>query len=173
MAAKKFNNDDPSTSKMPENISQASEKKYLRPLLILFLVFLAIVVIVFLTHRRDTINWVEDYDVGVNLAKQQNKPILLAFHKRNISFCQVMEQYVYNSPEAIKYVETNFIPIVIDVDKQPEIAKQYNVDYYPTYYVEYPDSDKLSEPLVGCHPRPFLFIERIDYLLNKIKQSNK
>lgn len=173
MAEKKFNNDDPSTPKMPENISQPSEKKHLRPLLILFLVFFAIVVIVFLSHHRDTINWVEDYDAGVNMAKQQNKPILLAFHKQNISFCQVMEQYVYNNSEAIKYVEANFIPILIDVDKQPEIARQYDLSYYPTYYVKYPNSDKLSDPLVGCHPRPSLFIERIDHLLNKIKQSNK
>ena len=84
-----------------------------------------------------------------------------------------MEQYVYNNPQAIKYVEANFIPILIDVDKQPEIARQYNINSYPTYYIKYPDSDELFDPLVGCFPRSSLFIERIDHLLNKIKQSNK
>jgi len=173
MAEKEFNNHDAHAQQVPENISPSSEKKQPRALWLLFLVFVVFIAIVFVTQHRDTIDWVEDYEAGVNLAKQQNKPVLLAFHKRNISFCRVMEQYVYNNSEAIKYVEANFVPILIDVDKQPEIAKQYNINYYPTYYVKYPHSDELSDPLAGCYPNPPLFIERINHLLNKIKQSNK
>ena len=172
MEKKRFNQNAP-IQQEPKKITSPTEKKHHRALWTLFLVFFAIVAIVFLTKHRDTIDWIEDYETGIKLAKQQNKPVLLAFYNQNISFCWAMDQYVYNNPDVIKYAETKFIPILIDIDKQPEIVKQYNIDYYPTHYVGYPDSNELSEPLVGCVPNPRLFIERIDHLLNTIKRSNK
>ncbi len=150
-------------------------KKHHRALWVIFLVFFVFVAITFLTRDTDTIDWVENYQAGIKLAEQQNKPVLLAFYNKNISYCWAMDQYVYNNPEVIKYAEADFIPILIDVDKQPEIVKQYNIGYYPTHYVGYPDGNelKLSEPIIGCVPNPRLFIERVAHLLNTIKQSNK
>jgi hypothetical protein len=162
-----------SAKQVPENIPPPAERKRSRALWILLLVFLVFVATVFLTQHEETINWVEDYDTGIKLAKQKNKPILLAFYNKDIPFCWAMERHVYNNPNVIEYVETNFIPILIDVDIQPVIVKQYNISSYPTHYVEYPNSNELSEPLIGCYPQPTLFIERIDHLLNTIKQSNK
>jgi len=175
MTEKSLSDRDGPIQQESHNSAPPRGKKHHRALWMLFLVFFAFVAITFLTKHRDTINWIEDYEAGIKLAKQQNKPVLLAFYNKNISFCWAMDQHVYNNPEVIKYAEAKFIPILIDVDKQPEIVKQYNIDYYPTHYVGYPDSNEieLSEPMVGCVPDPRLFIERIDHLLNTIKRSNK
>ena len=163
----------PPTSKGLGDVSSSAQKKQSRPLLIIFLVFFIFLVIVFLTQDKDTIDWIEDYETGIELAKKQNKPVLLAFYNQDISFCWRTKRGSYNNPKVIKYVEANFIPILIDVDKQPEIVQQYNVKNYPTHYVEDPHSGKLSNPLIGCMPIPSLFIERIDHLLNTMKESDK
>ena len=84
-----------------------------------------------------------------------------------------MEDYVYNKPEAIEYVEANFIPILIDAGKQPEITRQYNVNYWPTFCIKYPHTDEISVPLSACIPNPKTFIERIGDLLNSIKPPNQ
>lgn len=140
-----------------------TEKKSRLPL-VLALIFVGVVTIVFLTHRENSINWIEDYQAGVKLAKQQNKPILLAFYKSQTSFCTLMTENTYSNPEVIKYIEDNFIPVFIDVDKQPKLAKQYNIGYYPTHYVKYPDSNKLVGPQMGYDmPAQFIKILR-DYL---------
>jgi len=173
MAEKNLSDRDGPIQQESDNIARPSGKKHHRALWILFLVFLVFVTVVILTYHRDTINWIEDYETGIELAKQQNKPVLLAFYNQNVSFCWAMDQHVYNNPEVIKYAEAKFIPILIDVDEQPKIVEQYNVDYYPTHYVGYPDSNEFSEPMIGCVPNPRLFIERIDHLLNTIKRSNK
>ncbi len=173
MADKESNSNQASDEQVPGNIRLATGKKQSRALWILLLVFLVFVVTVFLTQRQDSIDWVEDYEAGMKLAEQQKKPVLLAFYNQDISFCWAMKQHVYNNPNVINHVEANFIPILIDVDKQPEIVKQYNIDYYPTHYVEYPDGNELSEPLIGCVPQPSLFIERIDHLLDTIKQPDR
>jgi hypothetical protein len=66
---------------------------------------------------------------------------------------------VYSKPDVKKYVEANFVPILIDVDKQPEIAKRYNVTYYPTHYVEHPNTNQIDGPFIGSS-RLFEFIKK-------------
>ena len=172
MAEKEFNNQNTSAQQVPQNVPSSTGKKHSRALWILFLVFFVFVAIVFLTQHGDTIDWVEDYEAGIKLAKQQNKPVLLAFYKLHTRFCSDMSQNTYNNPDVIEYVEASFIPILIDVDKQPEIAKRYHVDYYPTHYIRQPDNDELFGPRVGYDP-PALFIRELKNLLKKMELSGE
>jgi len=149
MADRDLNNQDTPAQQMPENVLPAAEKKKSRGLWILFFVFFVFAAIIFLTQRGDTIDWVEDYEAGIKLAKQQNKPVLLAFYKQENSYYFEVMQNTYNNPDVIEYVEANFIPILIYADKQPEIAKRYNINDYPTHYIKQPDSNKLGGPYVG------------------------
>jgi hypothetical protein len=156
-----------------ENTPVSTEAKSSRQLLMLFLVFFCLVVAVFLFRSDESsINWLKDYQAGIKMAKQKNKPVLLAFIKQQHRFSSDMQRNSYNNPEVIKYVEANFIPILIDVDKQPEIAKKYKVGYYPTHYVKPPDSDELFGPRLGYDP-PQLFIKELKRLLAKMESSDK
>ena len=172
MAEKEFNNQDASARQVPPSVPPSTGKKRSRALWIVFLVFFAFVVTIFLTQHRGTINWVEDYEAGIKLAKQQSKPVLLAFYKLNTRFSTETWQNTYNNPDVKKFVEANFVPILIDVDKQPEIAKRYHIGYYPTHYIKQPDSDELFGPQVGYDP-PALFIEKLKNLLKKMELSGK
>jgi hypothetical protein len=153
------NDYDVSTSRTPEESTPSSGKKQSRMLWIIILVFTVFVLIVFLTEHKEPIAWVEDYHAGVELAKQQNKPVLLCFFKQGTRFSLDMWQDVYSRSDVKKYVEVHFVPILIDVDKQPEIAKRYNVTYYPTHYVECPDTNQIDGPFLGAH-RLFEFIKK-------------
>lgn len=172
MAQEESNNNHGSGKQTPEHVPPDAEKKRSRGLWILLLVFLVFVIIVFLTQHQDTINWVEDYEAGIKLAKQLNKPALLTFYKLHTRFCSDMSQNTYNDSHVIKYVETNFVPIFIDVDKQPEIAERYKVDYYPTHYIKQADTDKLSEPHLG-YDVPSVFIQKLEDLLAKMNSSKQ
>lgn len=172
MADKEPNNNNASGKQTPEQVPPAAEKKRSRGLWILLLVFLVFVAAVFLTQHKGTINWVEDYEAGMKLAKQQKKPVLLTFYKLHTRFCSDMSQNTYNDPHVIKYVETNFVPVFIDVDRQPEIAKLYNVDYYPTHYIKQPDSNELIGPHFG-YDVPSVFIKKLEDLLAKMDLSKQ
>jgi len=148
MEEKRFNQDAP-IQQEPKKITPPTEKKHHRALWILFLVFFIFVATVFLTQRRDTIDWIEDYEAGIKLAKQQNKSVLLAFYKQDNSYYFKVMQTTYNNPDVIEYLEANFIPILIYADKQPEIAKRYNINDYPTHYIKQPNSNQLIGPYVG------------------------
>ncbi len=147
-----------STGLNPKQTQPSTSKKQSRMLWIIILIFILFIAIVFLTERKEPIAWVEDYNTGIKLAKQQNKPALICFFKQGTRFSSDMWQGVYNRPDVKKYVETYFVPILIDVDKQPDIAKRYNITYYPTHYVEYPNSNQTDGPFQGSH-RLFEFIK--------------
>jgi len=171
MSDNQDNHHDTSASEVPEDVSSAGQKQRL-PLFVLFLAFVGIVTLVFLTQNKETIDWVEDYEEGLKQARQQNKPVLLAFYKLDTRFCSLMTQNTYNDPDVVEYVEENFVPILIDVDKQPEIAKEFNISYYPTHYVKYPDSDKLVGPQMG-YDVPRKFINILESFLEKLRTDDQ
>ena len=154
------------------NPSATAAKKQYQTMWILFFVFLGFVIFVFLTQHKETINWIEDYELGIKQATQQNKPVLLAFYKAGTRFCEDISQNTYVNPDVIKYVEKNFVPIFIDVDKQPDIARRYSVNYYPTHYVKKPDSDELFGPILG-YKIPSVFISELGKLLKKVNAAGK
>ena len=163
------------TNKTPaqqaERTHQNNAKKSLRPIGIIFLVFMVIVTIVFLTQKKVAINWIDDYQAGIELAKQQNKPLLLVFDKFT-RMSTDMWNNTYNRPEVKEYIETNFVPILIDVDKQPEIAKLNTFNSFPAHYIKQADSDVMFGPRVGYDP-PDLFINELKKLHKKFENSKK
>jgi hypothetical protein len=151
------NHDVPTNQTSKQAQPSANKKRYLA-LWVVILVFTIFVVVVFLTQNKEQIAW-KDYNTGIELAKQQNKLALLCFSKQNAPFCSYMWQNIYNKPDVKKYVEANFVPILIDVDKQPGIARRYNVTYYPTHYIENPSTNQIDGPFVSAS-RLFEFIKQ-------------
>jgi hypothetical protein len=161
VAQTQADNHDVSTDRTPKEAPPSAGKKQSRALWIIILVFIIFVVTVFLTENKEdpTEWWNKDYHAGIELAKQQNKPALLCFFKQGTRFSSDMWQDVYSRSDVKKYVEANFIPILIDVDKQPELAKRYNITYYPTHYVENPNTNQTDGPFIGAY-RLFEFIKK-------------
>jgi hypothetical protein len=130
------------------------EKKPSRTLLPFFFVFLVFITIIFLTQRKTTISWIENYQDGIELAKKQNKPVLVAFYKSYIS-TNTLER-IYTNRYVKKYIEARFIPILVDADKQPEIAKLYNVNSFPAHYIKQPEGNVIFGPIASPPPNDFV-----------------
>ncbi|MCJ7692716.1 MAG: hypothetical protein MUO22_04815, partial [Sedimentisphaerales bacterium] len=88
-----------------DEVPAPGQKKRPRSLWILFLAFIVFVLMVFIFQKRDSIDWVEDYQAGLEMARQQSKPVLLAFYKVNTPMSTQIWQNTYNNPAAIEYVE--------------------------------------------------------------------
>jgi hypothetical protein len=72
-------------------------------------VFIIFVLIVFMTQKQTQINWVEDYQAGIDMAKKQNKPVLLAFYRMGTRYTSDMWENTYINPQVKQFVEANFI----------------------------------------------------------------
>lgn len=147
-----------------QDMPSAAKKNSYRTLGIIILIFLVFTAIVFITQNSNTINWIEDYRAGVERAKQQNKPIFLAFYKSYIP-TKTLEE-IYSDQNIKEFIEARFIPILIDASKNPEIAKLYNVSLYPSHYIKRPDGSEFFGPL-GYRP-PLDFIPALKGLMTEM-----
>lgn len=150
-----------------ENTCAATKAKSSRSLLIIFLIFAGFLTIVFLTQKDTPIDWVKDYEAGLEAARNQNRPVLLVFYKQFTPMSTSAFNNTYVNPDVKNFVEENFIPILIDVEKNPELAEKYDISYYPTHYVKRPGSDELFGPRLGYDP-PALFIRELKLLLQEM-----
>jgi hypothetical protein len=66
----------------------------------------------------------------------------------------------YASQTSINFIEQNFVPIMVDVDKEPALVKEYKVSYYPTHFIKTPDNKEIIKTRRGYDTpaqfRPFL-----------------
>ncbi len=117
----------------------------------------------------ETIQWTNDLADGFQRAEEKNKALMVEFTADWCPHCRMMEDSVFSRPEVIRKAG-QFVPVRIDVDKQPEIANQYqaNARKYggsgiPNVLFMNSDGEKLMHVVGYLNEREFL--ARIDSVL--------
>ena len=121
-------------------------------------VFLAVLLVIgaiaitdnFISSREpDTpaVVWGSDYQQALIQAKDQNKPVLLAFHASWCPPCKEMKRSTYHD-QAVIDAAKQFIPVMIDYDTQKDLVLKYEVNSIPAYRVLKPDGT-LARAFVG------------------------
>jgi thioredoxin-related protein len=64
-------------------------------------------------------------------AKKDDRLILIFAVAEWCHWCQKMKT-TYANPKVVELINKNFLPIKIDIDKQKDLVKQYNVTSLPT-----------------------------------------
>ena len=174
MSEKSDNHNNP-VQHSADNATHSKPKNKPRKPWLIFLVFFIIVVTISLTRQRHSINWVEDYHAGIEQAKKQNKLVMMTIYKDRIGgrFTRPMFEETFEDPETIKFIQENFVPILINAFKQPDIAKQFNFNYDPTHLVILPETETVIKTRLG-HDPPHLFISELTQAIQDAhQQKNK
>ena len=70
------------------------------------------------------IHWIENIDEAFALAQEHNKPLMIDFTATWCPPCRMMEDSTFTNPYVIKIADA-FITVRIDVDKQGDVANQF------------------------------------------------
>src|SRR6516225_9159238 len=73
------------------------------------------------------VRWHEWGDEAFQLAKSENKPILLDIGAVWCHWCHVMDRESYDDPEIASLVNERFIAIKVDRDERPDIDSRYQL----------------------------------------------
>ncbi len=84
-----------------------------------------------LVSQHGQMQFVNDADVGRRLSQKFRKPCLLFFTADWCTYCQQMEEAAFTD-SAVSDLSGNFICVLVDVDRQPQICKEFSVTSYPT-----------------------------------------
>jgi thioredoxin-related protein len=74
----------------------------------------------------DSINW-RSYEEGMILSKIEKKKVFLHFYADWCGFCRKMANTTFKDATLIDYLNDNFMPIMVNTDKDPQTASDYGV----------------------------------------------
>ncbi len=77
-------------------------------------------------------NVINDYAKALELAKQQNKPILLDFTGWACVNCRKMEENVWTQPDVYAYIKENYILVSLYVDDKQNLPAELRIMNYKT-----------------------------------------
>ncbi len=83
------------------------------------------------------IAWQHDLDAALTAAKTQQRPVLLVFGASWCPPCKKMKREVWPDPQVAELVESNFVPLYVDVDdrSQVDVSTRYGVSSIPAVFV--------------------------------------
>ena len=84
------------------------------------------------TPSTDGIRWTAEVDEALRLSQKYHVPVLLHFSSDNCPPCRLLEQRAFKNQGVIKAVHDDYIPVLINVDKNRALAQKYSVQQWPT-----------------------------------------
>ncbi len=78
-----------------------------------------------LQHAHNPVNWKAWNNKTLNLAKKENKPLLISIGYSSCHWCHVMEQESFENDSVAKIMNENFICIKVDREERPDVDQVY------------------------------------------------
>ncbi len=80
----------------------------------------------------DRIRWMDWSAEAFEEARRTRKLVLLDLSAQWCHWCHVMDETTYSTPNIIRMVNEEFIPVRVDIDRRPDISERYNKGGFPT-----------------------------------------
>ncbi|MCS7207887.1 MAG: DUF255 domain-containing protein [Dehalococcoidia bacterium] len=95
-------------------------------------------------NRAHEIQWRPWGETAFQEAQREDKPVLLAISAVWCHWCHVMDETSYSDAEAIRLINSHYIPIRVDNDQHPEVNQRYNMGGWPTTAFLTPEGDIIA-----------------------------
>lgn len=101
---------------------------------------------------RGKIDWQSDLAAAGERATREGKPVLAYFTASWCGPCQQMKRGTWADSAVADAVNRRYVPVMIDVDDQPAVARQFGVRGIPRIEVIRPGGDR--RPLAEGYATP-------------------
>ena len=122
---------------------------------ILLIVFTALVLPAM--AGASAIDW-KSYKTGMDEAQSAEKKIFVHFRTDWCTYCRKMDATTFKDETVVDYLNENFIPILVDGDKQKKVAVDYGVKGYPTNWFLTETEERISSLPGYVDAKRFLLI---------------
>ncbi|MFC7082470.1 DUF255 domain-containing protein [Halorussus caseinilyticus] len=90
------------------------------------------------------IEWREWGEDAFEEARNADKPVLLSLSATWCAWCHEMDREAYSNPMVAANVNDSFVPVRVDIDRQPRVRERYNAGGFPSTVFCTPDGDLLT-----------------------------
>lgn len=85
------------------------------------------------------LNVTTDVDGAFNASQSENKTLAIIFDQDSCVYCDMLKDNVLSNSDVQKELNENFIVLLVDINKNPDIAQKYEVFGTPT--IQFLDSN--------------------------------
>ncbi len=97
------------------------------------------------SDQQSETQWYEWGREAFNLAKSEDKLILLDLTAVWCHACHVMDQTTYSDPRVLALLQDHFVPIRVDTDQRPDLEARYRAGGWPTTSLLLPTGEILFQ----------------------------
>jgi thioredoxin-like negative regulator of GroEL len=112
------------------------------------------------------VEWRSDYNAARKEAAQKGLPILLDFGFASCQYCRKLDATTFRDAEVIKRLNARFVPLRIDIEKDPSLADKLGLQTFPTVVFASPEGHILGKIVGYQEPEPFQ--ENLDRVLDLV-----
>lgn len=95
------------------------------------------------------IEYIYDFEVALNSAKEQNKQLLVMFSMDGCPACEYMKDVAFENEELQRYINGYFILYIADYHDKSTYPKDLTAFGTPTFYVLDTDGTRIGRAMVG------------------------
>ncbi len=109
-------------------------------------------------HNLRSVRWVTSLAEAREAASRAGKPLLVEFGAKWCGFCKKLDRETFSQESVVRFVNDSFVAVQIDVDKEPELARKYEIGGLPTVVFLSPGGEVLAR-LEGFRPPDTFLLE--------------
>ena len=94
------------------------------------------------------INWIESYKKAAEIAKAEDKPMLIFYNRPDCGSCKAMKEITFKDVIVYPYINEHFIPVSLNINNN-DAPKSLQAEVTPTFHFVKYDGTKIRETLRG------------------------
>ena len=95
--------------------------------------------------KQSKVQWEKNINTAHAASIKTGKPILVLFGAKWCRYCHKLEQETVNHPEMVRYINNNFVPLHLDLDRDSKLAIILEVKSIPCTLILSPEADLLGK----------------------------
>ena len=105
--------------------------------------------------RADAIRWAPDLETAQAQASREGRLVLVHFWSDDCPPCRALEANVFSRPEVAEAINSQYIPVKVHAKRRSDLARQYDVDRWPTDVVITPSGQKITSMVSPQDPQQY------------------
>ncbi|MFN0051172.1 MAG: thioredoxin family protein [Planctomycetales bacterium] len=92
----------------------------------------------------EPIEWQPDLKTAHRISQETGRPMLLVFGGAHCTYCRQLEKQTLGQPALASFINTAFVPVHLDYDRDQRAAKILKITSLPTCVILSPDATELG-----------------------------
>ncbi len=96
------------------------------------------------------VSWAKDFQSGLKLAKDQNKPMLFVISRDTCKYCIILKNTTFKDERVVKTLDKNFIAVTAWLNENDYVPKELFTPGLPGVWFLLPSGEPMFQPLMGA-----------------------